>query len=196
MYPVIVSFFTKDWVYPKHAERLKKECDALGLESVIRELPSRNGYIQNTCHKPFFIRKCLEELKRPVLWIDVDGSIYSKPDFFLDTDYDFQARKMNPKHRKRTWHVGTMWFNYTPAMLTFIEEWCRRTGDMTDESALDQTWKRKEWGLRTREVPAEYFHIIRREPPPPEIVIGHRLSKGASKRKQTPYFEAYERRNG
>ena len=191
--PLVVSFFTNDWQYPAHGLRLEKECQALGLDYRIEEHASRGGYIENSCIKPFFIRKCLQEEKRPVLWVDVDGSILKPPVFFLDLNYDFQARKINSAHRKRIWHVGTMWFNPTPETMDFVDEWCARTGDMTDESALDQTWKSRQWPLRTRDIPSEYFHILERNRPPlDEVVIAHRLSNGPSKQKQAPIFNRYE----
>ena len=174
--------------------RFEQECRSLGLDCRIEELPSRGGYIENSCHKPAFILRCLTESNRPVLWVDVDGSIFAPPAFFTEAGFDFQARKMNPERRRRIWHVGTLWFAPTDASVEFIEAWVARTGDMTDESALDQVWKSREWPLRTRDIPAEYFHILsRNERPPPGTVIAHRLSDSASKRHQTPIFESYER---
>lgn len=195
MYPVIVSFYTKDWKYPQHAQRLKKECEALGLEYMIEERPSKGGYIQNCCIKPFFILDCLKK-GRPVLWIDVDGSILQKPDFFLDHSFDFQARKM-PETRRRTWHVGTMYFNPTAKTLKFVQAWCENTGDMTDESSLDQTFKSKDWGLSVRNIPSEYFRVLKpNEQPSAGDVICHRLSNGQSKQQQTRQFEQYEKEIG
>lgn len=190
---MVVSFYTHDWQYPTHANRLQQECESLGLDYRIEEHQSRGGYIENSCIKPFFLRKCLREECRPILWIDVDGSIFKPPIFFLDDGFDFQARKMNPEQRKRIWHVGTIYLNPTPATMAFVDAWCERTGDMTDESALDQTWKSREWNLRTRDIPPEYFFIAKSERNiPPNTVIAHRLSNGASKRKQTPIFNRYE----
>jgi len=193
-FPLIVSFFTPDWEYETHSKRLAKECEELRLDYRIERQESRGGYIQNSCIKPFYIRECLREAKRPVLWLDVDGSIFKPPAYTLRDDLDFQARKMDPTRRRRIWHVGTMWFNYTPKMLAFIDEWCARTGDMTDESSLDQTFKSRNWNLRTRDLPAEYFFIIRKEDRiPKNVVIGHRLSSGESKKEQTKAFNEYER---
>ncbi len=191
MYPVIVSFFTEDWKYPEHAKRLEAECDSLGLRSYIREMPSRKGYIENSCIKPFFIRDCLEKFKSPILWIDVDGSIFAKPDFFLETDWDFQAKRMKPP-RKRFYHVGTMWFNYNDRVREFVSAWCARTGDMTDESALDQTLKSRNWDLKHRDIPEEYFRILHRNIIPEGTVIGHRLSEWESKSEQADKFNKYE----
>lgn len=192
MYPLVVSFFTKDWEYSQHATRLREECKQLGLDSYIVEVESTGSYIKNCCIKPFFLRNCLKTFNRPILWIDVDGSIYKKPDYFLDTNWDFQAKKM-PKSRSRIYHVGTIWINNTPQALEFLDKWCEKTGDMTDESSLDQTLKSKDWDLRHRDIPPEYFVIgLKTE----ETVILHRLSRGESKRKERELFTKYEQQFG
>lgn len=193
MLPLIVSYYTNDWEYPEHAKRLRSECVALGLEHFIIEVESKNSYIKNCCLKPFFIRNCLNTFDRPVLWVDVDGSILKKPDFFLDTNWDFQARRMGPD-RKRMYHVGTIWVNYTPQALRFVDAWCERTGDMTDESSLDQTLKSQVWDLRHRDIPPEYFVINRK--PDPKTVILHRLSSGESKKNEYDKFVLYEKEIG
>ena len=197
MYPLIVSFFTDDWEYPKHAARLHAECDALRLDHRIERLESAGSYLANTCLKPRFIRNCLQA-GRPVLWIDVDGSIIKRPDFFIgsERDYDFQAKRITSKERTRMWHVGTMWFNPTPATFAFVDEWVARTGDMTDESALERTWRSREWNLRTREIPSTYFEIPYNRKPSPDCVIYHRISSSESKKQQIKLAEQDEKLNG
>lgn len=192
-YPLIVSFYTNDWQYPQHAERLKKECDLLGLEHHIVVRKSAGGYLQNTCMKPFFIRECLE-LGRPILWIDVDGSILKKPFFFMNENYDFQAKRMAPD-RKRTWHVGTMWFNPTQATKDFVDAWCENSGTHSDESALEHTIRMKDWGLRTRDIPPQYFVLyLKTGDVDNSTVICHRISNGESKNQQRKVFEDYARK--
>lgn len=194
-YPLIISFYTNDWEYPAHADRLRKECDALGLRHRIEKRTSTGSYLKNCCMKPEYIQRCVEDEKGPVLWIDVDGSIVKSPDFFLDApeEYDFQARKMDPALRKRTWHVGTMWWNYTPASLEFIERWIDNTGEMTDESALEVT-VRQGCDMRTRDIPEEYFMWQHHyETIPDRVVIFHRESRGRSKRREIYHAIKYER---
>jgi hypothetical protein len=187
MLPLIISFYTPDWTYPTHAKRLKKECDNLNLESRIEERDSRGGYLQNTCIKPEFIRDMLHEEKRPVLWIDVDGSIYKRPTFFDSLDADFAAKRMD-KNRKRAWHVGTMWFDYNPLVLDFVDQWIEITGELSDESSLEATWKHFP-SLKISDIPEEYFRIEhRRKAPPADTVIMHRLSESDSKRQQAHLF--------
>lgn len=184
----IISFYTKDWLYEHYSKLLKKDCDRLGLQCKIEELPSTNSYLKNTCLKPQFILDKLIETKAPVLWVDVDGTILKKPIFFENnTDqFDFAAKKM-PSYRKRTWHVGTMWFNYTPAMLAFLENWIINTGNISDESGLEKTWRENKLSLRTSDIPQEYFIIEpKNKMVPTNTVIFHRISSGLSKKKELP----------
>ena len=177
-HPLIISFYTKDWLYLQHAQRLQKECKALGLNHLIVEKPSRNSYLKNTCIKPEFILECFE-LKRPLLWIDVDASIYKKPDFFLEDGFDFQAKKITNPQRTRVWHVGTMYFNPSAKMEEFMKDWIAALR-VTDEQALEQTWRSWKDKIISRDIPQAYFEI---EPSKPskDCVIYHRLSKGSSK---------------
>lgn len=184
----LISFFTKDANYPQHAKRLSKECEKLGVPYKIEELPSTGSYLKNTCLKPNFILEKLKELKSPVLWVDVDASIYKFPDLCRNlSDYcDFAARPM-AEHRKRTWHVGTMWFNYTPSMIAFIEEWVRNTGNLSDESSLEKTWQDFRCISSCADLPPEYFYIEQRgKHPPHDVVIMHRISNSQMKRSEMP----------
>lgn len=185
----LISFYTQDWEYPKHAARLRGECESLGMPCVIEELPSTGSYLKNTCLKPQFILDKLLELKSPVLWVDVDGSLVSLPDFnYLETFYyDFAARKM-AETRKRTWHVGTMWFNYTENAVGFLRKWIENTGNLSDESALEKTWQERNdlvMAIIASDLPEEYF-IILKKGEKPRGVICHRISDGESKRKELP----------
>ena len=180
MLPLVVSFYTDDWDYPAHAERFRFECHNLKLRHRVDRLDSAGGYLQNCRMKPFFIRECLKEEKAPILWVDVDGSILRKPVWFDGLDADFAARLM-PDHRARTWHVGTMWFNYTPKALAFIDKWCELTGELSDESALDDAWNCGA-DIESVNIPDPYFRICNGfTVPKSDTVILHRLSKSPSK---------------
>ena len=164
-YPTIISFYTTDWEYPQHAERLKRECDHLGLSHIIREYPS-SGYLQNCQKKPYFIREVINEIKSPVLWIDVDASIYKLPDHFVNLDADVSLKSMILP-RDRSWHVGTMWFNYTQNTLDLLDLWCNKvtsynshiklTGDHSDESALNELYKENK--IKANIVAVSYTHL-------------------------------------
>ena len=187
---IVVSFFTDDWEYPRHGARLKQECVALGLRHRIERLPSTGSYLKNCCMKPAFIQRCLLEEKEPVLWLDVDASILAKPDFFSDDDpYDLQAKRMG-SHRRRTWHMGTMWWAPTDATFEFIERWIANTGECSEESSMEYTWRQDHEKVRARDIPQEYFSWMTNLMP--GAVIGHRLSASESKRQEVAFAAKYE----
>lgn len=180
----LISFYTKDWKYPQYATALKMDCERLDVPYRIQELPTTGSYLKNTCLKPQFILDKLNELKSPVLWVDVDASLYGYPD--CKYAVDFAARRM-PEHRDRTWHVGTMWFNYTPVMISFIQKWIENTGNLSDESALDRTWREIGDTITTADLPPEYFYIEKKGRSIPNgTVIMHRISKSPIKAMDMP----------
>jgi len=187
-YPTVISFYTPTWEYPNYATKMEVACKTMGLESYIVHVRDTGDWITNTRIKPKFIYEALQELQRPVLWIDVDGTLVSVPELFKEEyPFDFAARKM-ASHRDRIWQVGTLYFNYTPAALAFLEEWNKRLKDDTwsDELSLDDMWKeqgKEVQNLRVDELPKEYFQMLRGDNTQPlrNSVICHRASKGVSK---------------
>jgi len=189
-YPTIISFYTHDWKYPNYAMKMRVDCDRLGLEHHIVLLRERGTWIDNTKRKPQFILDTIKELKRPVLWIDVDGSIYKRPDHFAgDYDYDWAARP-KPIERERKWHVGTMYFAYNDRVISFLEEWINEADkleDGSDELALHKLWEAQNpviLAASVDELPQEYFLMMNPNQPDAlrHTVIGHRASNGDSKR--------------
>lgn len=176
----VVSFYTPTWDYPAHARRLAAECDILGLPRRIVQRPDAGSYLANTRQKPAVILEALRELGTPVLWLDADGSILRRPDA-LRGDVDFMGRRM-PLHRRRIWHVGTMFFNATTPALGLLEDWARLTLRGTDEASFDVAWRRWSGIHRSAELPPEYFEVLQpRKQPSDACVICHRLSRSESK---------------
>lgn len=174
------------WEYPEHAMRLRRECEALGLQHYIHECKATGSWLGNTRLKAAYIYNTLKELKRPVLWIDVDGSIYRKPDELkLPVDTDFMGRHQRTGPR-RTWHVGTLFFNYNEKVLDFLKAWKDMTeaNTGTDEASFEEMWLKYgvDMGLTTDELPPEYFGIHGLEYNKTQSpIIVHRLSKCHSK---------------
>ena len=180
-YPIITSFYTNDWLYPKYAKEMIDSCDRLGLKHHIKELDTTGSYLTNTRLKPKFIYDTITELKQPILWVDVDGMVLNKPDIFLeDFPYDFAGRHQRTGP-KRMWHVGTLYFNYNEIVLDFLKEWVSHSSkSATDEDAFEKTWKTHQ--LSYTELPIEYFDILKNEfVRNKKQIIYHRLSKSPSK---------------
>lgn len=87
-----------------------------------------------------------------------------------------------------------MYFEPSEIMRAFMLDWIARL-KVTDESALEQTWRHWQDRLKTREIPANYFEI---EPnkPSSNCVIYHRLSRGESKMRENEIAVQDEERNG
>jgi len=171
---VLVSFYTPTWEYPAHARRLRNECEVLGVDHHIVEREDVKGWLANTRQKPLVLLEALRELKRPILWTDVDGSLCRRP-VGLRKDVDFMARARPPK-QERAWHVDTLYFNTTPRAEELLELWIEHLTDHSDGLALHQAWQSGRWGGRSAPLPAEYY------PGAKAPVIQYRRSTSPGKR--------------
>ena len=178
----VVSFYTNDWLYPEYAQRLREDCDRLGLQHHIVEKSSTNRYVGNCQIKPFFVQECMEQFRSPIFWMDADGSILQRPEKLFDTeniDYDLVANRPINDHARI--HVGSMLLNYTDPMREFVEVWCEsiRRKSPLDDAAFNGTWDHYQDRLKVRFLPDNYFYIHKhlRDAVPANTVIVHRLSR-------------------
>lgn len=179
---IVISFYTNDWLYPEYAAQLRKDCDRHGLRHHIVERPSTNRYVGNCQIKPFFVRECMDEFKRPVFWMDADGSILQRPDRLFDDDnieYDLIANRPVNDHVRI--HVGSMMLNYTDPMRAFVDVWCESILKKSplDDAAFNGTWDHHKESLKVKFLPDSYFYIHRhfKDPAPDSAIIMHRLSQ-------------------
>ena len=189
MLPTIISYYTPDWLYSTYADKMRIRCMGLDLDHHIVEIEGTDDWLSNTRLKPQFILDTLLELKKPVLWIDADGSLYKQPSLLDDYPYDIGLR-LRPEHQQRQWHVGTVFVNYTDEAIAFMELWADRTnnGNWSDELVLDELWNEQPvevCNLSIGELPPEYFQMLRATDPVPHnnTVIAHRASKSDNKMK-------------
>ena len=178
---LLASFYTPTWEYPANARRLAGECGALGIDYHIEERPDQGAYFANCRQKPVYLLELMRKYNRPLLWMDVDGSVYRKP--VMPMEVDFAARPM-AKYRKRQWHVGTLFFNATPGALALLERWVEYLDPTSsDEEALDRLWRSRQWPATFAELSAPYFQVQNRTAcPRGSTIIMHRLSKSPAKR--------------
>jgi len=176
---VITSFYTNTWHYADHARRLAAECDRLGLEHHIVERRDAGGYLANCRQKPVHIAETLEALGRPLLWVDVDGSVLRVPTDLPD-GVDFAAVPM-AGIRTRTWHVGTLYFRPTRAAKELLALWVGALGHESDEAALDVAWKSGRWHGTHAALPTTYM-CYGRWADVADPVVMHRGSHSKAKR--------------
>ena len=159
--PTIVSFYTPNWEYPAYAARLRASCARLGLPHVIEELPDRGGWLANGWQKPAFILEKMEQVQRPLLWVDADNELVGAPTGLRD-DVDFMAvaREGTRYERKKewTWCVWVMFFNPTPGAMKLLRSWAseRNGTDASDDRAFERVWQRVRNEVRGAALPPEY----------------------------------------
>jgi hypothetical protein len=75
-----------------------------------------------------------------------------------------------------------MWWNHTPAALTYIKRWIENTGPCTDESAMEHTWHQLAHSMRVGVLPPQYHQWVHHDMKIPKgTVIVHRSSRSRSK---------------
>ena len=98
---LVVSFHTPEPMYDRYAQRLVKSCSAVGLDSLVVEIPGRGSWVENCAMKGPFVLRCMQEHARPLLWIDADGMVLSYPELLDEAISDF-AVYARPGHGRDT----------------------------------------------------------------------------------------------
>lgn len=181
--PVLVSFYTDNWLYPQHAARLARECDGYGIARDIRRLETTGDWIQNTQLKARFIRERLDR-HGEIVWLDVDSSLLRKPDLFkrsLPSDLGLVRHTTLPRH----WHVGMMMFRRCDGVTRLLDEWIARleVSGGTDEAALDATWRHlaDQLNVSVATLPISYHALPVQRGYAPGSIIGMGLSMDSTK---------------
>ncbi len=186
MTPLIVSFYAGDACYEVYAQRLRRGCEALGLDHLIVKLSTHlDTWVEITNLKGRFLRHVMRKVARPILWVDADGEVLQLPTLLIDTDVDFavfaRTRKWKwkpigrrPMELPKGWpdQMGPKWFlsgtvflNRTKGAMNLLEEWARRAkADMRgyEQYMLQEAWC--ETRPSTFWLPEEYCQVRKRKP--------------------------------
>ncbi len=134
---IVTSAFT-----PQYRGEVKPFVDAasehvgIGDTIDVNEVEHRGSWRANCGVKPSYILKIIRKHKQPVLWVDIDGRFRATFSIggWLAQEYDFAIwfipnHKMLPKNvpgddpNNNGLASGTMWFNYTPQGIDWLEAW-------------------------------------------------------------------------
>ncbi len=187
--PLVISYYTENTPHQLEILSLIDSCNAMGIEAEIQGLPCRGSWEHNCAFKPFFIREKLLEKKRPVFWVDADGVFKKRPDFsfLLQHDLAFREMKKFSSDRRFKYLSASLFLNYTPQALEFMDKWCQecqiRMDRKEDLLMLDQIslFDLIEKGLNVKifSLPISYakiFDLDALEIEKGEIVIEHYLA--------------------
>jgi len=96
MFPIVISYYTQNTPYEKEIQNLIDSCKKFELETSIDGVDSFGAWELNCAYKPFFILKKLNELKKPILFVDADGIFVGKPSWQEAFSSDLAVRQ-DPK---------------------------------------------------------------------------------------------------
>lgn len=172
---LLVSYYTAGTGYQREAEGLHDSCERHGVEHRIKEVPNLGSWMKNTQYKPTFLLEVLEELQKPILWVDADARVQQPFEIpFAEDDYDFAAHWRAGKELLS----GTLWFNYTEPAIMLLRLWKERCGhgrQTLDQRILSECVPEIP-SLRIYRLPPEYtfiFDIMRRALPNVKPIIEH-----------------------
>jgi len=153
----------------------------------VNEVPDRLSWRKNCGIKPSYILKILQKHKQPVLWVDIDGRFRATFSIggWLAQEYDF-AIWFIPNHKMLPVNVpgdnrnnnglasGTMWFNYTPQGIDWLEAWadyeanlmsgeCEKYPSKWEQQDMGDLWYRRQAakrGPKTYRLPQQYCKVF------------------------------------
>lgn len=169
-FPVILSFYTKGTPYEKEVLHLIESCKEFGLQTVIEGVESFGSWELNCGYKPFYIWKALEQLNRPVLWVDADGRFLKEPKWQLAFDSDLSVRfheELNWDHPSKV-ITSTVFVKPTKQGKEILKRWIqetqkqlldpKRTVEFWDQIALRDALKG--WEGILEPMPLDYAKIF------------------------------------
>ncbi len=145
--PLVVSFFTLDTPYEEEVQSLVSSCNRFQIENQIEGIPSSGSWEMNCAFKPLFLLKKLEELKRPLLWVDADAVFLQPLTFLKEFSLDLGVRlyDCSNDHPSRV-GSGTLYINSTDAGKRLLRLWAEscilhlgakdRTEELWDQDVL------------------------------------------------------------
>lgn len=128
----VISFYSDvdgRTYYSDHANRLSKNLTDLNIPHFIRERKSKGSYRSNCLAKPRFILEMMNELRTPLIWLDVDSIVHKTLNVFDDfkdkVDIGMAFPKIPSKEDNSIGYpkASPIYLNQTPKSYEFIYAW-------------------------------------------------------------------------
>ncbi len=193
-FPLIVSFFTQNTPYEEEVKNLVRSCHEFGLESCVEGVDSFGSWELNCAFKPFFLCQKLQELKRPLFWVDADGVFLEKPTLLPLFSCDFATRiheELPLSHPSKV-ISSTIYINNTQSALEILRRWAQesmrqlmqddRKEEFWDQTALRDVLFGKKLSADIRSLPLSLTKIS-----------GHPLDEQAAPHATLEHYQASRR---
>lgn len=140
--PLVVSFYTLDTPYEKEVQYLIASCKQFDIEHQVEGVPSSGSWEMNCAFKPLFLLKKLEELKRPLLWVDADA-VFMRPLSFVETfslDLGVRLYDCSNDHPSRV-VSSALFVNATEGGINMMKLWAFQCLAMfKDKERVKEVW--------------------------------------------------------
>lgn len=203
MYPIIVSYYTRNTGYQEEVKNLIASCEKIGLFYDIVGIESQGTWNKNCCYKPQFLLKKLQEYQRPIVWIDADAIFLKKPLLFETLTCDIALRIYDdlPIEHPSKIITGTVYLQNHPNVYKLLKVWdiecqkmLQKNTEIWDQVALKSALLQGPL-LNLLSLPDSYCFIYDKSlSPKEEAVILHyqasRLFKKVINKEVSPFWES------
>ena len=139
--PLVVSFYTVDTPYEEEVKHLIKSCENFSIPHQVEGIPSAGSWEVNCAFKPIFILQKLEELRRPLLWVDADAVFVQKMEKIFDYSKDFGVRMYNcPDDHPSRIVSSTVFINATKRARDTVKLWAEECIKLFEERGDKEVW--------------------------------------------------------
>ena len=171
-YPTVISFAAGAEYYHENARRLQAQIEDLGMHSSIDFYEDLGGldWAQLCRFKVQFYRRKMEELDRPLLWLDADTKILGRPEKLRRSEADFGAMLRNsyladydPYKSARMWSPSLLYFNNSEISKRFMDHICavdaQSPENITDDFVLHEAWSSFNEHMAVLVLPRKYHAV-------------------------------------
>jgi hypothetical protein len=150
--PTLVSFYAGDAYYHEAAQRLRNDCERLGMPHFIEEINAEGLDWDQICRLKIDFYRRMHARLGAILWVDVDTRLLAIPELLRDCKFDLAGfggryryiRDYDPYESTRFWVPSVLFFGATSKAARFIETMGRvemsAVNRVTDDWVLHETW--------------------------------------------------------
>jgi hypothetical protein len=170
----VVTFYTSQTEYENEVAGFKKSCEQFNIQYEIFAIESRGSWTANCQAKAEIIKKALNMLQEPIVFVDIDARFMREPVLFETIRSDFAYHYL--EHRNELLS-GTLYFANSGAARDLLDKWIAENekNDCWDQRNL-QTVYEKHFPSIGQRLPSSYCKIYdchEQACDPSEIVIMH-----------------------
>ena len=155
----VVSFYTFDPVYEASAKKLIASLETFSLDYYIEGIPALGDWKTCTDYKATFIRRAIDKVSTPIVWVDADATIVQYPKLFetIDKKIDILAF-INHINNLLS---GTLYFANNDKVRLLMDNWVKSNSKNTVlfEQKILQKEINKNKDIVFRRLPIGYCQI-------------------------------------